>query len=76
MSTGFDVRNTIDAMLARYYLFTGQYQQALDAAKRVDLTKVSVLAYPDPAVNPIYNYSSGGRLRGTAQELGPKRGAG
>ncbi len=57
VSTGFDVRNTIDAMLARYYLFTGQYQQALDAAKRVDLTKVSLLAYPDPAINPIYNYS-------------------
>jgi hypothetical protein len=57
VSTGFDVRNTIDAMLARYYLYTGQWQQALDAAKRVDLTKVSLLAYPDPAINPIYNYS-------------------
>src|SRR5690242_18921955 len=57
VSTGFDVRNTIDAMLARYYLYTGQYQQALDAAKRVDLTKVSLLTYPDPALNPIYNYS-------------------
>lgn len=57
VSTGFDVRNTIDAMLARYYLFTGQYQQALDAANRVDLTKVSLLTYPDPDLNPIYNYS-------------------
>jgi hypothetical protein len=57
VSSGFDVRNTIDAMLARYYLFTGQYQQALDAANRVDLTKVSLLAYPDPDLNPIYNYS-------------------
>jgi tetratricopeptide (TPR) repeat protein len=57
VSTGFDVRNTIDAMLARYYLYTGQYQQALDAAKRVDLSKVSLLAYPDPDLNPIYNYS-------------------
>lgn len=56
VSTGFDVRNTIDAMLARYYLFTGAYQQALDAAKRVDLTKVSLLTYPDPGINPIYNY--------------------
>ncbi len=56
VSTGFDVRNTIDAMLARYYLFSGQYQQALDAAKRVDLTKVSLLAFPDPGINPIYNY--------------------
>jgi hypothetical protein len=57
VSTGFDVRNTIDAMLARYYLFTGQYQQALDAANRVDLSKVSLLTYPDPDLNPIYNYS-------------------
>jgi starch-binding outer membrane protein, SusD/RagB family len=57
VSSGFDVRNTIDAMLARYYLFTGQYQQALDAAKRVDLSKVSLLTYPDPDLNPIYNYS-------------------
>ena len=57
VSSGFDVRNTIDAMLARYYLFTGQYQQALDAANRVDLTKVSLLTYPDPDLNPIYNYS-------------------
>jgi hypothetical protein len=57
VSSGFDVRSTIDAMLARYYLFTGQYQQAIDAANRVDLTKVSLLAYPDPDLNPIYNYS-------------------
>lgn len=57
VSTGFDVRNTIDAMLARYYLFTGQYQQAIDAANRVDLSKVSLLTYPDPDLNPIYNYS-------------------
>lgn len=58
VSSGFDVRNTIDAMLARYYLFTGQNQQALDAASRVDLTKVSLLTYPDPGLNPIYNYST------------------
>ena len=57
VSSGFDLRNTIDAMLARYYLYSGQNQQALDAAKRVDLTKVSLFNYPDPAINPIYNYS-------------------
>ncbi|MFI5256370.1 MAG: RagB/SusD family nutrient uptake outer membrane protein [Gemmatimonadales bacterium] len=57
LSSGFDLRNTIDAMLARYYLYTAQYQQALDAAKRVDLSKVSLLTYPDPDLNPIYNYS-------------------
>jgi starch-binding outer membrane protein, SusD/RagB family len=57
VSSGFDVRNTIDAMLARYYLYSGQYQKALDAANRVDLTKVSLFNYPDPDLNPVYNYS-------------------
>ena len=57
VSPGFDVRNTIDAMLARYYLFTGQYQQAIDAAKRVDPAVVSQLTYPNPGINPIHDYS-------------------
>ncbi|HET7322677.1 MAG TPA: RagB/SusD family nutrient uptake outer membrane protein [Longimicrobiaceae bacterium] len=52
----FDVRNTVNAMLARYYLFTEQYQQALEAAQRVDLTSVSLFTYPNPDINPIYNY--------------------
>ena len=57
LSTGVDLRNSIDAMLARYYLITGQYQQANDAATRVNLAKTSMLTYPDPDLNPIYNYS-------------------
>ena len=57
LTPGFDLRNTIDAMLARYYLFSGQYQQALDAANRVDLEVVSEFRYTDPDLNPIYNYS-------------------
>lgn len=56
LSPGFQLRNTIDAMLARYYLVTGQYQNAITAATRVDLTKVSVLTFPNPAINPIHNY--------------------
>ena len=56
LSPGFDLPNTINAMLARYYLITGQYQKAIDAAARVDLTKVSLLTFPNPAINPIYNY--------------------
>lgn len=58
LTTGFDLRNTVDAMLARYYLFTGAYQQALDAANRVDLDVVSVFTYPDPDRNPINNYAT------------------
>ena len=57
VSPGFNVRNTIDAMLARYYLFTGQYAAADAAAARVNLAVVSVLAYPGGELNPIHNYS-------------------
>jgi starch-binding outer membrane protein, SusD/RagB family len=53
----FDLRNTIEAMLARYYLIVGQNQQALDAANRVNLSSVSVFTFPAPTVNPIHNYS-------------------
>jgi hypothetical protein len=51
--TGFDLRNTVDAMLARYYLVDGQYQNAIDAAGRVDLGVLSVFTYPPPTRNPI-----------------------
>ena len=64
----FDLVATIDAMLARYSLFAAAeettatesqrlYQQAIAAADRVNLTKVSVFTYPAPDVNPIYAYS-------------------
>jgi hypothetical protein len=53
----FDVRNTINAMLARYYLLDGQYEQAIEAAERVDLSEISSFTYPNPGINPIYNYS-------------------
>ena len=57
LSPGVDLRNTIDAMLARYYLITGQFQNALTAAGRVNLAKTSLLNYPGTEINPIYNYS-------------------
>lgn len=57
LTPSFNLRNTIDAMLARYYLYTNQYQAAIDAATRVDLSVVSLFTYPDPDLNPIYNYS-------------------
>ena len=55
LGTGIDLRNTIDAMIARYALFRGQYQNAIDAATRVSPTVLSTLAYPAPTTNPIYN---------------------
>jgi hypothetical protein len=55
----FDLRNTVDAMLARYYLISGQYQQANDAAARVNLNSVSVFTFPSPTVNSVQNYAFG-----------------
>ncbi len=55
----FDLRNSIEAMLARYNLIVGQNQQALDAANRVNLASISRFDYPSPTRNPINNYSTG-----------------
>jgi starch-binding outer membrane protein, SusD/RagB family len=56
---GFDLRNTIDAMLARYHLIAGNYEEAIAAADRVDPSVLSVYAFPAPATNPVYNYMYG-----------------
>ena len=69
LGTGFDLRNTIDAMLARYYLFRGKNTEALAAAQRVNLNVLSVLAYPNPGLNPIYNYSAVARYTGARKVL-------
>jgi hypothetical protein len=58
LPTTFDLRNTIEAMLARYYLFRGQYQKASDAANRVNTNALSLLSYPSPNKNPIWDLSS------------------
>jgi hypothetical protein len=55
LAPGVDLRNTIDAMLARYYLVDGQYAQAIAAADRVNLGVLSELRYPPPTRNPIEN---------------------
>jgi hypothetical protein len=55
LGTGFDLRNTIDAMLARYYLVGGRYNDAIAAADRVALNVLSVLTYAAPTRNPVEN---------------------
>ncbi|HET7233032.1 MAG TPA: RagB/SusD family nutrient uptake outer membrane protein [Longimicrobium sp.] len=65
LGTGIDLRNTVDAMLARYYLFRGRYADALAAAQRVSPNVLSTLAYPNPGANPVYNYSAVSRYTGT-----------
>ena len=52
--SGYNLRTTIDAMIARYALIDGQYQKAIDAALRVPLTSLSTLTYPSPTTNPIW----------------------
>lgn len=50
-----DLENTIDAMLARYHLFLGEYQEAIDAASRVDAAVLSALTYTSTNRNPVEN---------------------
>lgn len=56
LPTGFTVpalRNTIDAMIARYSLQRGRYQQAIDAATRVSATILPSLLFTAPTRNPV-----------------------
>ena len=59
LGSGFDLRNTVNAMLARYYLIAGRYQDAIDAADLVDPAVLSTFDYVTPDRNPIYNLSFG-----------------
>jgi hypothetical protein len=59
LSGGLNLRSTVDAMLARYYLFDGQYQNAITAAERVAPGVLSQLLFPNPGQNPIQNYGFG-----------------
>lgn len=52
---GFDIPNTINALLARYNLFAGNHQAAIDYADAVDLSAQSVFNYDGTSSrNPIY----------------------
>lgn len=79
LGTGIDLRNTIDAMIARYSLIRGLYQQANDAAARVNPNVLSTLTYPSPTVNPVQNlalsltYVGGLASWANAAEVGDKR---
>jgi hypothetical protein len=55
LATGVDLRNTINAMLARYYLMGGQYTNAITAADRVNLGVLSTLTFAAPTRNPVEN---------------------
>lgn len=59
LAGGIDLPNTVNAMLARYYLIDGQYQNAATAAERVDLGARSRLLYSGDDANPIWRLSVG-----------------
>lgn len=55
LGIGFNLPNTINAMLARYALIAGDYQKALTAANAVDLNVTSKLFYNSSSSrNPIF----------------------
>lgn len=50
-----DLENTIQAMLARYNLFAGNYEAAITAANNVDQSSVSLFEYDLLNLNPIWS---------------------
>ncbi|UFH56666.1 RagB/SusD family nutrient uptake outer membrane protein [Spirosoma sp. KNUC1025] len=56
---GIDIPNTLQALIARYALFAGDYDKALTAAAKVDLTKKSVFNFDDNSRNPLFFYAFG-----------------
>ena len=76
LGPGINLPNTIDAMLARYYLFDARYAEAITAADRVNQAVISELRYPAPTVNPVRNLAFGlnyvgGLLNGFARRAQP-----
>lgn len=56
---GIDIANTLQALIARYALFSGDYDKALGAAAKVDLTKKSVFNFDDNTRNPLFEATFG-----------------
>ncbi|GLU44256.1 hypothetical protein Musp01_18800 [Muricauda sp. NBRC 101325] len=50
-----DLENTLDAMLARFNLYAGNYDAAIAAASEVDQTSTSVFSYDSQNLNPIWS---------------------
>ena len=50
-----DLENTINAMLARFNLYAGNYDAAIAAASEVDQTSGSVFTYDSQNLNPIWS---------------------
>ena len=48
-----DLENTVNALLARFHLISGNYEAAITAADRVDLSVPSVFGFDDLNLNPL-----------------------
>jgi starch-binding outer membrane protein, SusD/RagB family len=70
LAPGFDLENTIDAMLARYHLIAGNLAQARTAAERVNLSVLSEQRFSASDVNPLWNlwYNSGNAYQMRAKQ--------
>lgn len=58
---GINYVNTLNALTARFALMAGDYDKALAAAAKVDLTSRSIFAYDDISRNPMFDSSFGNR---------------
>ena len=58
LPAGVDIRNTLQALKARYSLFIGNYAQALAAANAVSLTAKSTFNFTTVNLNPIFETST------------------
>ena len=57
-SAGFNVKNTIYAMQARYQRMANNWPAALAAANAADTSVVSIMNFSDQAINPVFDLSS------------------
>lgn len=55
---GIEIPNTLQALKARYLLFTGDYNGALTAANNVDLSVKSTMNFDAISPNPIFNVAT------------------
>ena len=51
---GTDIVNTLQALKARFLLFSGNYAAALTAANAVDLAQKSTMNFDAVSINPVY----------------------
>jgi len=52
--SGINIPNTIQALIARYSLYLGDYDKAIAAAGAVDLSKASVFLFDENTPNPLW----------------------